>query len=202
VNIACPNCGRSLPPEVINAPELRFCPSCNSNLLVRAFPSHSRPKPILDVAVAEVAEDDARCFFHSSKPAVTSCSQCGRFLCALCEVNLSGAILCPGCLESSGAKKKIRNLENHRTLWDTTCLLLGVAPLIPPFLMIYLMFITGPMAVFLPLRHWRTPSSLIPRAKWRFIAGALLGLLQIAALVAFIMVIIAGLKRSPVRGAR
>jgi len=198
VIIACPNCGRSLPPEVINAAELRICPACHSNLLVRVFPAQTRAKAVIESSTMELGEGEASCFFHMSKRAVCSCSQCGRFLCALCEVNLSGTILCPGCLESGGTKKKIRNLENHRTLWDTTSLLLGVAPVLLPFPMIYLMFLTGPMAVFLPLRYWKAPSSLIPRTKWRFVVGAILGLLQAVAMVGLVVAIVWGLRARPV----
>jgi DNA-directed RNA polymerase subunit RPC12/RpoP len=186
VIIACPNCGRSLPPEVINAAELRFCPACNSNLLVRVFPANSRAKAVIAPAALALAEGDASCFHHATKRAVSSCSQCGRFLCALCEVDLSGQILCPSCLESGGAKKKIRNLENHRTLWDTTALLLGASPLLLPFPMLYFIFLTGPIAIFLSIRHWKSPSSLIPRTKWRFIVAIVLGLLQVGAVAAIV----------------
>ncbi len=185
--IACPNCGRSLPPEVINAAELRICPSCNSDLLVRVFPAHSQAKATIAPAAMALAEGDASCFHHAGKRAVSSCSQCGRFLCALCEVDLSGQILCPGCLESGSAKKKIRNLENHRKLWDTTALLVGVSPFVFPFPMLYFLFLTGPMTIFLSIRHWKSPSSLIPRTKWRFVVATLLGLLHIATFVLLIV---------------
>lgn len=188
--IACPNCGRSLPPEVINASEPRICPSCSSDLLVRVFPAHLQAKTTLAPAGMALAEGDASCFHHAGKRAVSSCFQCGRFLCALCEVDLSGQILCPGCLESGSTKKKIRNLENHRTLWDTTALLVGASPILFPFPMLYLIFLTGPVAIFLSVRHWKSPSSLIPRNKWRFIVAILLGLAHLAGVVAVVVTLV------------
>jgi hypothetical protein len=179
-----------LPPEVINAADLRICPTCNTDLLVRVFPALSQAKAVIASASMALAEGDASCFHHATKKAVSACSQCGRFLCALCEVDLSGKILCPGCLESGSTRKTIRNLENHRTLWDTTALLVGVAPILFPFPMLYFTFLTGPMAIFLSVRHWKSPSSLIPRTKWRFIVAILLGLLHIAAVVGLVMAVV------------
>jgi hypothetical protein len=175
---------------VINAAELRICPTCNSDLLVRVFPAHSRAKTTISPAAMALAEGDASCFHHAGKRAVSACSQCGRFLCARCEVDLSGQILCPGCLESGRAKKKIRNLENHRTLWDTTALLVGVSPFVLPFPVLYFIFLTGPIAIFLSFRYWKAPSSLIPRNKWRFIVATLLGMVHIAAVVLVVVLLV------------
>jgi hypothetical protein len=38
----------------------------------------------------------------------------------------------------------------------------------------------GVIAIVLSIRYWRTPLSLLPRARWRFVVALLLGLLNLA----------------------
>jgi len=143
------------------------------------FPALFRPPPPPVSADPALAEGEASCFHHAAKRAVSACSQCGRFLCALCTVELNGANFCPACLESGASKKKIRNLENYRTLWDSIALGAGAAPLVFFVPMLYFWFLTGPLALFVSIRYWNAPLSIVPRYKWRFIVAILLALVQL-----------------------
>jgi len=127
-------------------------------------------------------DDEASCFYHPDKQAVIPCDSCGRFLCSLCDLELDNMHLCASCLETSQEKRKIKNLENHRTLYDSVALHLAVLPVLIWFTTI----ITAPVAVFLAIRHWKTPSSIIRRTKIRLILAMLIAGGQIVGWTAFI----------------
>jgi hypothetical protein len=55
---------------------------------------------------------------------------------------------------------------------------------------LYFIFLTGPIAIFLSFRYWKAPSSLIPRNKWRFIVATLLGMVHIAAVVLVVVLLV------------
>ena len=95
-------------------------------------------------------------------------------------------IWCPTCLVSGISKRKVNVLETQRTLYDSVAL--GLAAL--PLLIFYIAFFTGPVALFLSIRFWRRPTSLIPRTKWRLVVAMLLGILETGALIATIGLIV------------
>jgi hypothetical protein len=109
------------------------------------------------------------------KRAVVPCSECGRFLCALCDIEFNGRHLCPQCLEVGEKKHKMKSLETQRVLYDEIALTLAIIPVI----FIWPTVITAPMSLFIAIRHWRSPLSIIPRTKIRFILAILLSGLQI-----------------------
>ena len=49
-------------------------------------------------AVSVRDREEAQCFFHPGKEAVEVCSVCGRMMCALCDIEQSGAHVCPSCI--------------------------------------------------------------------------------------------------------
>jgi hypothetical protein len=108
-------------------------------------------------------DDEASCFYHPDKRAVIPCDSCGRFLCSLCDIELNNRHICASCLETGQEKGKIKNLENHRKLHDSIALHLAVLPIV-----------TAPVAFYLAIRHWKTPSSVIPRSKIRQILALLI----------------------------
>ena len=112
----------------------------------------------------------------NQKKAVIPCSACGRFLCALCDVEFNGRHLCPACLETGKRKRKIKNLENHRTLYDTTTLFLAILPMVFCF---WVTLLTAPMVLFLVIRYWKAPTSIVPRTKIRFVSAFVIASLQI-----------------------
>ncbi|MDB6112007.1 MAG: hypothetical protein JWR69_3757, partial [Pedosphaera sp.] len=131
---------------------------------------------------AVMEESEASCFYHPQKKAVLPCEGCGRFLCALCDCELNGQHLCPSCLEGGRKKKKIKSLENHRILYDRAALALAVYPM----LIFYLTIVTAPIAIFLAIRHWNTPTSIIHRTKIRYVIALTIATLQIIGWVAMI----------------
>ena len=180
--ITCTKCNFPLETEFLNSPGMIHCPSCDALLRVEVFPALFREFPSGAQAESLVLDDEATCFYHPKKKAVVPCSVCGRFLCALCDVEFDGRHLCLSCLESGKKKHKIKDLENHRTLYDTIVLLLAVVPV----LFVWPTILTAPMALFLAVRYWKAPSSIIQRTKIRLIIAIIFAVLQIFGWSAFI----------------
>jgi hypothetical protein len=174
--VACTKCRAPLPPALYNAPELRPCPHCNARLQVEVFPAALRPPGPGAAGEAVIIDGEASCFYHPAKKAVVPCESCGRFLCALCDVEMNGQHLCPGCLESGKKKGKLKQLENRRTLYDNMALAVALYPLI--FAPVTL--ISAPVALYIAIRYWNAPNSIVPRSRWRAVLAIIIALLEMA----------------------
>jgi hypothetical protein len=161
---------------VFNQPDFAPCPACGAPLQVEVFPALFRETGIGRNGETIMVESESSCFYHPQKKAVLPCDGCGRFLCALCDCPLDGRHFCPTCLETGKSKGKIQNLENQRTLYDAIALSLAIYPMI----IFYFTIVTAPMAIFVAIRYWKSPQSILRRTKIRFIAAIVISLLQIA----------------------
>jgi hypothetical protein len=179
--LSCTHCNSPLVIEAVNTDSLVACSVCNCLMRADVYPALMRPLPAGRTGTAVQMDKEAGCFYHSRKKAVVPCSSCGRFLCALCDVPLNGRHLCPACLEKAKANPDVKNLENHRTCYDSIALTLAALSLI----FYWFSIITAPLVIFLVIRHWNSPSSIIPRTKIRFILAFILAGMQIAAWILF-----------------
>src|SRR5262249_16864330 len=152
-----------LSPQSLGTSELVACPRCKARLQVVVFPALFRGLTPGAAAEPVLVENEASCFYHPRKKAVIPCDNCGRFLCALCGVELNQQHLCPACLESGKKKGKLAHLENKRTLYDRMALGLAVFPM----LVFWLTIITAPMALYIAIRYWKSPTSLVGHGKRR-----------------------------------
>ena len=177
----CTHCNASLSKEAANAESLVSCAACSSLLRVDVFPAINRSLPVGQAGAALQVDKEAGCFYHPRKKAVVPCGTCGRFLCALCDVSLNGQHLCPACLEKGKTQRKIKNLENHRTCYDSVALLVATVSILIYWFTIF----TAPIVIYLTVRHWKSPSSIIPRTKVRFILAFIIAAVQIAGWVLF-----------------
>ena len=192
MNIDCPKCQKPFPFEAINTGKTEKCPHCDSIICISAFPAVIKERLADTTGEKLFAEDQAGCFYHPDKKAMLSCENCGRFLCSLCDMEINNVHLCPACLELDLKKKptrdKVDSLENKRTLYDSIALTLAVLPL---FLIYFLTFITAPIAMYIVIRYWKSPSSILGRSRFRMILAFILAALQIGiwltVLIAFIM---------------
>ncbi len=179
--ITCSKCKVPLQ-DFLNAPDLTVCPSCGVGMQIHVFPSLFRNLMPGQTGDTLLTDQEASCFYHPQKKAVITCEGCGRFLCALCDVELNEQHLCSTCLESGKKKGKLKNLENHRMVYDGMALTLAIVPLlIWPFTII-----TAPAAIFVAIRYWKAPTSIIPRSKLYFILAILFAGLQVAGWIYFI----------------
>jgi hypothetical protein len=161
--------------EAFNRDTFEACPNCESLLQAHVFPAASRSSTVTSADAALIAGESS-CFYHPHKPAVIACESCGRFLCGLCDVEFGDQHLCPSCLQSGRQTRKLHTLENQRTLYDGIALTLATVPI----LMWPLTFITAPAALFIVVRHWRSPLSVVPRTRVRYVLAALFAIAQIA----------------------
>lgn len=174
--INCGQCGKALPSQLWNTGQLAACPHCADQQQVEVFPALYR-KAQATAGEALLVEGESSCFYHPQKRAAVACENCGRFLCALCEVEFAGRRLCPACIESGKSKKKIKNLETQRFLYDDLALALTILPIILGF---FPTIVTAPIALFISIRHWNSPTSVLPRTRIRFVLAILIALAEIA----------------------
>lgn len=194
VLLKCTKCFASLPLAVYNAEEPVPCPACASKTSATVFPAFLDR---LETASAEAVSDDTEgsCFYHPAKRATVACESCGRFICALCEVELSGARLCPQCLDSGKRKGKLTNLEKSRTLYDNIALGLTILPML--FIATaYFTIFCAPAALYICLRYRKAPRSLVRPGRWKWWLALILSTLQI---VGWALIIIFAVSSSQTR---
>lgn len=172
--VLCLSCGGHLPADFENADGFAPCPNCQNRVRVFAFPALRRMGTSTAAAPA-IESGEASCFYHPAKQALVTCDTCGRFLCALCDVDIGQSHCCPACLESGKRKGKLEVVQNRSVLYDGLALALAFAPL----LFWPLTVVTAPAALFVVVRYWRKPLSILPRTRIRFVIAALFALAQI-----------------------
>lgn len=187
--IYCGKCHALLEFDRFNTGLFAACPACHAPNQVWLFPAAAAEAENAPRPENLIVRDDAGCFYHPSKQAVAACESCGRFLCSLCDVEMDGKHICFTCMSAGREKKTIQKLETHRFLYDALAVRIAFLPVIP-FLW-FLSFIAAPVALFISIRHWNSPSSIVPRKKkLRFAVAILLSLIQIAGWIGFIYFLI------------
>src|SRR5688572_5147104 len=111
---ACPNCRSSLPPGLCNTGNPVHCPVCDATIQIEIFPAFFEQPRSGQAAETIVESGISSCFYHDQKKAIVHCDDCGRFLCALCDLDFNGLHLCPSCLQTSRRKGNVAALENRR----------------------------------------------------------------------------------------
>jgi hypothetical protein len=190
VAIRCTGCGFPLSNDILEAGAARnfaSCRFCGSEVMALVFPAMFMPPSMPTAAEMAASVGDATCFYHASKRAVAPCSRCGRFVCALCKVELSGETWCPECIEAGRTRKRVVNLENQRTLYDSIALALSTWPM----LFLYPSLVAAPAALIFSIMCWKRPTSIVRRhSKIRFVLAIIFSLLQIAFWIAMIIFIV------------
>lgn len=172
--IRCGVCSWPLPPETWNPESGTACPGCRTRTQVVAFPALTR----VDAGAAPEtvgAETEASCFYHPQNRAETPCDECGRFLCRLCELNVDGRHLCPGCFSAGVRGRKIQEVDTRRTMYDSIALALSTLPA----LLFWPVLVSAPMSLYYVIRHWNSPRSILPRTRIRFYLAGLFATLEI-----------------------
>ena len=176
VAAACPKCRSALPGALCNTPAPVRCPACDALMQVELFPAFFQPAAAGQSAEPIVEEGVSSCFYHEQKKAVTHCDACGRFLCALCDVEFNGQHVCPACLQSGKQKGRLPHLESSRAVWDSAALFICLAPL----LLFPVVIGTAPVAIGVAIFSFFKPGSIIPRTRIRAWLAIGLSLLEIA----------------------
>lgn len=171
----CDKCQTALPGAVVNTGALAACPGCGVPTLVQVFPAFGRPAPRGRTAEALASAEDAGCFYHPGKKAVVPCDDCGRFLCALCDLALTAdRHVCPACAEAAGRAGPAGLRGGPYMLYDRLTLGIACLGLIPG-----VNVFVGPVALFLVVRFWNEPRRGVrARGPWRLGVAGALGLVE------------------------
>jgi hypothetical protein len=192
-SIACAACSWPVPREFWNREEGVRCAGCGRIVRISAFPAiHLQIVGTAPEALR--GETEASCFYHPQSRAATVCEECGRFLCALCDLAVEGRHLCPRCFESGVGAHRIQSAEPRRVMYDSVALALATFP----FLLIWPAFIGAPWSLFIVVTRWKAPSSVVPRTKIRFVVAALFALAELG----FIVFLIYAMTQVNLRGRR
>ena len=158
-----------------NTAEPVRCPACDAVIQVEVFPAYFQPATAGQSAETIVEEGVSSCFYHEQKKAVTHCDVCGRFLCALCDVDFNGQHVCPACLQSGKQKGRLPQLESSRVVWDSAALLACLGPLV----IWPVVIVTAPISIGLAIVSFFKPGSIVPRMRIRAWLAIVLSLLEI-----------------------
>jgi len=159
------------------------CISCGAMLEVMMFPSLMNAPDAGTAGKTVIEDSESGCFYHPSRKAEIVCADCGRFLCSLCDMELNGHHLCPACLSAGKKKRTFNHLEDHRFLYDSAALSMALCPMI----LIWLPIITAPIALYMVIRYWNAPTSIVRRSpRLRMIIAGLVSVFQILGTALFI----------------
>jgi hypothetical protein len=171
--VPCARCSMPLPRWELAA-GTAICTACGSENRVLVFPA------ALTAALAERAEialqGEGVCYDHPGKRAVSSCTQCGRFVCQLCSVEFAGETWCPSCVAAGAGRAKEFKAITSRNLYDSIVLILPLATLLLWPLTIF----AAPAALVMGILKWREPLSLVRRNRWRMALGMAIAAAEIA----------------------
>jgi hypothetical protein len=175
--VVCGACAARIPATNWNQDFALPCPLCARDVTVTVFPvalrtpQAAQPEPV-------IPGHEAACYNHAANRAVAACDGCGRFLCALCDLEAAGGRRCPACFERQEAPAL-----HGRVNFDSVALALATWPM----LLCWLPLITTPAALFFAFRFWNAPSPVFPRGRWRLWLTLAVAALQ-AALLAWLIV--------------
>lgn len=152
------------------------CDTCGARVGVEVFPALFRGAATVRSGEPLTVEGEASCFYHPHKRATSLCSACGRFICSLCETELTGHCLCPSCIDRGRQSEELETLVTQRTLHDSLALSMAILPL----LFFPATVITAPIVLYIAIRHWKRPGSILPRTRIRFVCAVIIALAQIS----------------------
>jgi hypothetical protein len=161
--VSCPSCAGDIAPDGTNT-EWQTCPYCNERLQIRVWPIVRQ-----NTKAATALSDQATCFFHPDKVLQACCRRCGRFVCALCDLQLGTDHVCPTCFErgrgDSGADAGKSEWRYRDVLYDSIAVTVGWG-----WILFWPTIVAAvPTVIFLHVKYRKAPKSyLIPRVGWRF----------------------------------
>ncbi|MBL7645390.1 MAG: B-box zinc finger protein [Candidatus Hydrogenedentes bacterium] len=154
------------------------CPTCRTESRAWLFPALYRSR---DGQQAQALQEEGHssCMNHPQKRAVAVCDGCGKFLCALCDVDWNGEHLCPACIghrKTADPEGTLRTEYMHYDLIALTLVLVSIP-------MWVFGIVLAPMAVFIGIRYWNTPLRPVPYRRWPLVLVVLLGAVVFVGLV-------------------
>lgn len=183
--LRCPSCNATINADRFNRNEPVPCSRCSKRMRVLAFPAlYAETDGDIPPAIADAAgESEAGCYDHANRKATAVCDDCGRFLCALCKLEIDGRTTCPRCLAAARNSEASIRLVDQRPLLDNMALAFAVYPA----LLIFPSLIFAPLSLFIVFRYWKRPGGLLRNTKMRYVLAGILALIQLVIWVSFFM---------------
>lgn len=193
--VRCPACSYGMPDTAFLRSSVATCPTCHKDVRATLLPALyksplSRPPSLPE---DPPAPGETVCFYNPNRRATKGCDHCGVFISDAWAAQWGSQTVCLKCLEELRTRNSDVRFESKRTLWDNVALLFALGPWVLAglfiatiilygfaFFCILLTAITAPAAVFVALRYWNAPRSLVPRGRGRLVTALLLALMQIA----------------------
>ncbi len=162
------------------------CHSCRKQYDVFTFPAFYFNNNCFSCSNNIEFENEASCFFHSQKKAEKYCAACGRFICALCAVEIDSRNLCPVCFNSNKQAGNLIQLQESNFLFDRIALDIAVIGL----LLFFFSLVTAPIALFIAIKYWKKTGGgrPLPRSKIRLVLAIVISLLEICGWIGVLIV--------------
>jgi hypothetical protein len=203
--VRCASCYAMIPDRLFREGGVIDCPACARRTrsillpsLYKAAVSPTPPKP-----PEPPGEGETACFYDPARKATQACDHCGVFVSDAWAAKWGTQTVCLKCLDQLRSKTKDQRYEGSRTLWDNVALGSAVGPYVIALMLsltffglflavIPLMFtlVAAPIAIFVALRFWSAPRSLVPRGPLRLILALVFsGLTLTAWVIGFVMLV-------------
>lgn len=184
---ACPRCNARLTRDWIRTGTV-VCPDCDGTFESVAF---EPPAPVLHVAdIATIGPDGASvCANHARNAAVTSCSRCGLFICALCDLDVGSGSLCPSCFDrvrAEGALEGAASRVRDYVAMARVAMLVGIF-----FFFVFVGWLFGILAMYYLVkgrRDLRARGEALPKVAFATI-GIIAGLEIIGGIITAVLMI-------------
>jgi hypothetical protein len=161
--VSCPDCSGDVA-RIETDTGWQSCPFCQKRLQIRFWRTVRQ-----NTSAAAAMPDQATCFFHPDKAFQACCQRCGRFVCALCDLQLGAEHVCPTCFERGRADSGLAGGKaewRHRdVLYDSIAVALGWG-----WIIVWPVIVAAlPITIFLHVKYRKAPRAyLLPRSGWRF----------------------------------
>lgn len=180
--VLCVLCNHFMPLTPLSGNGASICPSCRRPVSIGIFPAlleGAEAKPPT-LPADPPAEGEAACFYSPNRRATKECSHCGVLISDMWAAQWGSDTVCLKCLEHLRQQGKDERFQGSRVLWDNIALFLALLPFSVVFW--WAVFLSAPASLFIGLRHWNSPRSLVPRGRARLAIAIVLALLQVGGL--------------------
>ncbi len=210
--VRCTACGYGMADALFLHGGLASCPTCRKQVRAMLLPTLYKAQLAKPPSLPEEppGPGEAACFYNPGRRATKCCDHCGVFMSDSWSAQWGNQTVCLKCIEELRSKSKDTRFEAKRTLWDNVALGFAVGPWVLAALFVATLFlyvfgafcimltvITAPAAIFVALRYWNAPRSLVPRGRGRLIWALGLSLLQIGGWVTLVVFIAAQWSKLP-----
>ena len=203
--IRCTSCGYGIADSVFPPAGEADCPTCRRRVRAWVLPMLYKVPGAVPPALPEEppGPGEAACFYSPARRATKVCDHCGVFVSEAWAAKWGQQTVCLKCIEELRSKGRDPRFEAKRTLWDNVALFCAVGPWVLAamfvatvilygfaFFCILLTLVTAPAALFIALRYWNAPRSLVPRGRGRLVWALVLGLAQLGAWAVLVLLLL------------